>query len=276
MKIPMKIKDHFLTGESFTVMPTEIDGVLKTVPVPTDIAPYYASEEYISHHQDSGSLKEKVYKLLQKINLNYKRNIVAAEVPLKGKLLDYGCGAGEFIKFIREDFSVLGFEPNAAARQAAILKNGEQSVISDLSAIAEESLDVITLWHVFEHIENQKEMLQQFYNKLQPEGILIIAVPNPASFDANHYKEFWAAWDVPRHLFHFTQQGMRKLMDSQNWKVQKVKPLLLDSFYISLLSEKYRKAPLFWAKGALIGAMSNFKASKNGEFSSLVYIIRKK
>lgn len=272
----MKIKDHFLTGESFAIEPSEIDGVLQTKPVPTDIAPYYESEKYISHHQDSGSLKEKVYKLLQKFNLNYKRNIVAAEVPLKGKLLDYGCGAGEFIKFIREDFSVLGFEPNEAARQAAVLKNGEHSVISDLSTIADHSLDVITLWHVFEHIEDQKEILQLFYKKLQPEGVLIIAVPNPASFDAKYYKEFWAAWDVPRHLFHFTQTGMKKLMESQKWKVQKVKPLLLDSFYISLLSEKYRKSPFFWAQGALIGAISNFKASKNGEFSSLIYIIRKK
>ncbi len=272
----MKIKDNFLSGESFDVIQTEIEGVYKTTPVPSNLAPYYESKNYISHHQDSGSLKEKVYKFLQKINLNYKRNIVAAEVPAHGKLLDYGCGAGEFIKYIQQDYSVLGFEPNEAARGAAISKIGHESIISDLSLLPNQSLDGITLWHVFEHIENQKEILELFEKKLRPEGVLIIAVPNPGSYDAKTYKEHWAAWDVPRHLFHFTQSGMRKLMEQQNWNVQKVKPLLLDSFYISMLSEKYKKSPLFWLKGALNGAISNFKASKNGEFSSLIYIIRKK
>lgn len=271
----MKIKDHFLTGESFDLQSTAINGILKTSPVPANLAPYYESKDYISHHQDSGSIKEKVYKILQKINLNYKRNIVAAEIPAKGKILDYGCGAGEFIKYVQKDFTAFGFEPNEAARNAAVTKSGEKAIISDLSDIQDESLNAITLWHVFEHIENQKEMLHLFRNKLRHDGVLIVAVPNPGSFDAHKYKEFWAAWDVPRHLYHFTRSGMTNLMESEKWKVVKVKPLLLDSFYISMLSEKYKKSSLFWLKGAVIGAISNFKASKTGEFSSLIYIIRK-
>ncbi len=272
----MKIKDHFLTGEEFSLIETETPGVWKTSPLPENISKYYESKDYISHHQDSGSLKEKLYKFLQKFNLNYKYNTLSKNLFRGAHVLDYGCGAGEFVKFIEEDFSSFGYEPNEEARQAAKHKTHKTTFISSLSEINNESLDAITLWHVFEHIENQEDILNLFYNKLKTNGLLIIAVPNPTSFDALHYKEFWAAYDVPRHVYHFSKSGMEKLMNNQNWKIEKIKPLLLDSFYISMLSEKYTKSPLFWIKGFIFGAISNFKASKTGEFSSLIYIIRKK
>ena len=119
-------------------------------------------------------------------------------------------------------------------------------------------------------------MLQIFYNKLKTKGLLIIAVPNHTSYDAEYYKEFWAAYDVPRHVYHFSKSGMEKLFNSEKWEMKKIKPLLLDSYYISILSEKYKKNPLFWLRGGIVGAISNFKASKTGEFSSLIYIIEKK
>lgn len=154
-------------------------------------------------------------------------------------------------------------------------KNNKTKFISDLDQIENESLDVITLWHVFEHIENQEEILSQFYQKLKANGKLIIAVPNHTSYDGQKYKEFWAAYDVPRHIYHFSKKGMLQLMNNENWKVEKIAPLLLDSFYISMLSEKYKKNPLFWLFGGIHGAISNFKALKTGEFSSLIYIIGK-
>jgi hypothetical protein len=119
-------------------------------------------------------------------------------------------------------------------------------------------------------------MLQIFYSKLKQKGRLIIAVPNPTSYDALKYKEFWAAYDVPRHIFHFSKSGMEKLMNNDLWKIKKIKPLLLDSFYISMLSEKYQKSSLSWLKGLIYGIVSNIKASKTGEYSSLIYIIEKK
>ncbi|MBW8362532.1 MAG: class I SAM-dependent methyltransferase [Kaistella sp.] len=272
----MKIKDHFLTGENFELRETETAGVLKTHPIPENMAAYYESKAYISHHQDSGSIKEKLYKFLQSFNLNYKRNILAKELHLNAKVLDYGCGAGEFLKFVEQDFQTFGYEPNKSAREFASKKLTKTQLISNLNTIQDASLDAITLWHVFEHIENQQDILKIFYNKLKTNGLLIIAVPNHTSDDAMRYREFWAAYDVPRHVFHFSKTGMEKLMNKQNWQIKKIKPLLLDSFYISMLSEKYRKSPLFWLKGFIYGAVSNFKASKTGEFSSLIYIIGKK
>lgn len=271
----MKIIDHFLTKESFDLIPSEIEGILQTSPIPENISRYYESDEYISHNQDEGSLKQKVYKIAQSFNLNYKRNIIAKETFKGARVLDYGCGAGEFVKYIEEDFETLGYEPDEDARNIAEKKSGKTVIVSDIKKIENESLDAITLWHVFEHIENQSEILDLFYQKLNQEGILIIAVPNHTSYDANYYKEFWAAYDVPRHIFHFSKKGMQKLFSTENWKLEKIKPLLLDSFYISILSEKYKKNPFFWLNGPILGAISNFKAVKNNEYSSLIYIIRK-
>ena len=272
----MKIKDHFLTQEEFEIKETSTPGVYKTYPIPKNISSYYDSKDYISHHQDSGSLKEKLYKFLQNFNLKYKRNILFDFVGKNKGVLDYGCGAGEFVKYIENDFETFGFEPNEVANSAAIKKVNKTKIINSLDFIKDETLDAITLWHVFEHVENQDEMLNIFYNKLKEKGTLIIAVPNPTSYDALKYKEFWAAYDVPRHIFHFSKSGMENLMNNDSWKIKKIKPLLLDSFYISMLSEKYQKSPLSWLKGLIYGLISNIKASKTGEFSSLIYIIEKK
>ncbi|WHF50776.1 class I SAM-dependent methyltransferase [Chryseobacterium gotjawalense] len=272
----MKVKDLFLTQEQFEIKETAIPGVLKTSPVPQNISDYYDSAEYISHHQDSGSLKETVYKFLQNFNLNYKRNIMIDFVGKHKKVLDYGCGAGEFLKYIEDDFETFGFEPSESASKYAIQKVHKTKIINNLDFIKEGSLDAITLWHVFEHIENQDEILNAFYSKLKQNGLLIIAVPNINSYDALKYKEFWAAYDVPRHLYHFSKSGMEKLMNNEYWKIKKIKPLLLDSFYISMLSEKYKKSPLYWLKGMIYGLVSNVEASKTGEYSSLIYIIEKK
>lgn len=277
----MKIKDHFLSKEEFELQRTEIPGILKTHPIPKDINTYYQSKNYISHHQDNKSLKEVVYKFLQGFNLRYKKNILLKNLKNTSKhskkyILDYGCGAGEFIKYISDDFETYAYEPNENAISFAKQKNKKTKFITNLSQIENESLDAITLWHVFEHIENQQEILSLFFQKLKPHGKLVIAVPNYTSYDGQKYKEYWAAYDVPRHIYHFSKKGMMKLMNNEFWKIKNIKPLLLDSFYISMLSEKYKKNPFFIFSGFIYGVISNFKASKNNEFSSLIYIIEKK
>ena len=129
---------------------------------------------------------------------------------------------------------------------------------------------------MLEHIENRDEIIQKFHSKLKKNGLLIIAVPNHTSYDAKKYKNFWAAYDVPRHIWHFSKTGMENYFSNENWNLKKIKPLLLDSFYIAMLSEKYKKSPLFWIKGFIFGGISNFKGLKAGEFSSLVYLVEKK
>lgn len=273
----MKIKDHFLSQEIFEITETETKGVFKTSPTPSDISRYYESEDYISHHQDSGSLKEKLYKFLQSFNLQYKKTILLDRIKRGSKVLDYGCGAGEFVRYIENDFETFGFEPDADARKAAQGKISKATILNDINFIENKSLDAITLWHVFEHIENQDEMLELFNSKLKDKGLLIIAVPNPTSYDAQHYKEYWAAYDVPRHIYHFSKKGMENLISKKpNWKMRKIKPLVLDSYYISMLSEKYKKSSLFWLKAVILGTISNVKALFSAEFSSLIYIIEKK
>lgn len=272
----MQIKDHFLSQEIFSLEETDTAGIFKTTPIPASLDRYYESDSYISHHQDSGSLKEKLYKFLQSFNLKYKKKILHTVCSKNAKVLDYGCGAGQFLKFIEDDFKTFGFEPNTTAKSAAKKKLEKTTIVSDLESIENGSLDAITLWHVFEHIENQNEILSLFHQKLNSKGVLIIAVPNSTSYDAIHYKEYWAAYDVPRHIFHFTKKGMKNLMTTQEWQIKKIKPLLLDSFYISVLSEKYQKNTISWLKGFYYGAISNIKASKTGQYSSLIYIIEKK
>ncbi|MCL1675955.1 class I SAM-dependent methyltransferase [Elizabethkingia meningoseptica] len=271
----MKIKDLFLTQEEFEIKEVS-KGIFKTFPVPENLSKYYESKEYISHHQEDNSFKTKIYKFFQQHNLKYKKSILDTEVKTGNKILDYGCGAGEFINFLKESYQVKGIEPNESARNAAKQKVGNGNIKNNISEIEDLSLDAITLWHVFEHIDNQEEFLEQVYRKIKPGGKLIIAVPNYKSYDAQYYKEYWAAYDVPRHIYHFSKKGMMSIFENEKWTLKKVSPLLLDAYYISIMSEKYMKNSLFWIKGAFRGAISNKKASKTGDFSSLIYIIEKR
>lgn len=270
----MKIKDHFLTQEEFEVK--EITpGVLQTSPIPQDLGKYYESKNYISHHQEDRSLKTKIYKFFQKHNLKYKKSIIDP-LPKTGKtLLDYGCGAGEFLNYIKSDYHVLGYEPNSAARAVVAQKIGKEYIKNNLDEIGENTLDIVTLWHVLEHIPNQEEFLTKLSSKIKKGGKLIIAVPNHKSYDAQYYKSYWAAYDVPRHVYHFSPEGIKNIFTTPIWKLMDIKPLLLDAYYISIISEKYKKNPVFWLKGGIIGAISNFNGSKTGDYSSLIYIIEK-
>lgn len=272
----MKVKDHFLSQEIFELRDTAIAGVQKTYPVPADLGSYYDSEDYISHHQDSGSLKEKLYKFIQNINLKFKKSVLRDFVGNEKTVLDYGCGAGEFLKSIEADYKTIGYEPHEKARTAAQKKIKSTKIIDDLALVENDSLDAITLWHVFEHVEKQDELLSVFYSKLKTDGKLIIAVPNTSSYDALKYQQHWAAYDVPRHLFHFSKIGMQNKLKDSSWELIDIKPLMFDSFYISILSEKYKNSTLFWLKGLLAGTISNVKALKNGQYSSLIYIVGKK
>lgn len=272
----MKVKDHFLTGETFEIVPSSIEGILETSPRPTDLERFYQSEKYISHHQDSSSIKHKIYKYFQGININYKRNILAAYIPRNASVLDYGAGAGDFISALENDFQTLAFEPSSSTALILKEKLKKTEIISALDDVADDSLDAITLWHVLEHIENQGYILQEFCNKLKANGLLVIAVPNFNSYDAKHYGEFWAAYDVPRHLYHYSQKGLQSLLEKNGFKMEATKPLHLDAYYISALSAKYKKNAFWWLSGTFRGAISNFKAVKTGEFSSMIYLLRKK
>lgn len=272
------VKDHSVSSEEFKLVENSTYGFLETSPQPSleKLPEYYKSEDYISHTNSKRNLFEKIYHAVRNISLKKKLRLINSFKSEEKKLLDIGCGTGAFLKKAKENnWIVTGIEPNKEARDIANL-NTDNSVYNTekISKFKDLSFDVITLWHVLEHLPNLEEHVSIFKRLLKPNGTLIIAVPNYNSFDAKHYKQFWAAYDVPRHLWHFSRESVSKLFKTQNMEVVKNKPMLFDSYYVSLLSEKYKSKSMNPFRAFLIGLRSNIKAKRSGEYSSLIYIIK--
>ena len=213
---------------------------------------------------------------MRNISLKRKIRLINAFSCEEKTLLDVGCGTGDFLKIAQlNNWNVSGIEPNEKARQIANAKtNNAVFKIEQLLQFEKQSFDVITLWHVLEHLPNLEDQLLILKSLLKENGTLIIAVPNYKSFDANYYKNFWAAFDVPRHLWHFDQKSLQNLLMSKDMKIVKTLPMKFDAFYVSLLSEKHKKGFMNPIKAFWIGLRSNLKAKRTGEYSSLIYVIK--
>ena len=220
---------------------------------------------------------EKLYQNVRRITLKRKLKLINEFCEADKKhLLDFGCGTGDFLKLAQEHhWNVNGIEPNTEARAIANLKTKDYIFNTDkLSSFNPNSFNVITLWHVLEHVSDLEDHIITFKKLLTKEGALVIAVPNYKSYDATHYKKFWAAYDVPRHLWHFSQTSIEKLFSKHDMKIVKTLPMYFDAFYVSLLSEKYKSGFMNPFKAFWIGLVSNLKAKRSGEYSSLIYIIK--
>ena len=273
------VKDHAVTKEEFELQYHKDLDLLETTPRPKadQLDRYYESEDYISHTQTTRNIIELGYRLIRKITLRTKLKLINS-FTLDGKrLLDVGCGTGDFIsKAQRNNWDAIGIEPNFKARQIANAKTNNKVLAPDkLKDLQDQSFDVITLWHVLEHLPDTDREIQILSEKLKPNGILVLALPNFKSFDASHYKQFWAAYDVPRHLWHFSRSSINKIAIRHHLKIIKTAPLLFDAFYVSLLSEKYKRGSNNFLKAFLIGLRSNYKAMKTLEYSSIIYILQK-
>lgn len=272
----LELKDYFLTQEDFVLKKNSEFGFLETFPQPLEnLDKYYESENYISHSDSSKSLSDKIYQFIKNINIQHKFSMLGN--PEKGKkLLDYGCGAGDFLAFAKsKNLDVLGVEPNEKARKIALEKVGENSVTNSELKNISEKFDIITLWHVLEHIPNLYEFIEELNSHLNHDGKIFIAVPNHKSFDAKFYKKHWAAYDVPRHLWHFSPESLENLFNSFGMKIEKRHALWFDSFYVSLLSEKYKKSTLGFVRATFIASLSNLLGIFDGNYSSIVYQIVK-
>ncbi|WP_152973309.1 class I SAM-dependent methyltransferase [Lacinutrix mariniflava] len=277
-KTYIKVKDHSVSGEEFQLIINKEFGFLETTPQPSldNLFGYYESEDYISHTNSKRNLFEKVYHFIRNISLKRKLKLINSFQSEEKKLLDIGCGTGAFLKTAQDNgWKVSGIEPNEKARAIAN-KSCSNSVLDteELKNYINESFDVITLWHVLEHLPNLESQVATLKKLLKPNGTLVIAVPNFKSYDALHYKNFWAAFDVPRHLWHFSKDSISKLFLKEGMKVEKTLPMVFDSFYVSLLSEKYKRSFLKLLPAFLIGLRSNIKAKRSGEYSSLIYVIK--
>jgi 2-polyprenyl-3-methyl-5-hydroxy-6-metoxy-1,4-benzoquinol methylase len=255
-------------------------GHLATNPRPSDeeLAAYYQSADYISHTDKAASAIDRIYKLARTFTLRWKENLVK-KYSREGLLLDYGCGTGDFLLYCsQKNWQPAGVEPAAAARTIASSKL-QASVFANIEDVPKTQFDAITLWHVLEHVPDLTTLINQLKLMLKEDGTLFIAVPNYKSYDGEHYQSNWAGYDVPRHLWHFTPDSMKRLLSKNNLKVTAIHPMKLDAYYVSLLSEKYvnnGKATLYsFMRAFVLGLTSNIRALKTGNYSSLIYVIKK-
>lgn len=276
-KIHLKTKDYLVTGEEFTLVENEFGDILQTIPVPSliKIPEYYKSENYISHTDTKKSFTDKLYHFIKKIALKQKVSLITKINKGSGKLLDIGSGTGDFLATAKEkNWAVFGVEPNPDAITLSEKKG--VCVSKELKDITETDFDVITLWHVLEHVPDVEDYINEISNRLKTSGIVIIAVPNFKSKDAQHYKQFWAAYDVPRHLWHFSKTGIQRLFSKKQFEFIISKPMWFDAFYVSLLSEKYKTGKSNWLKAIFRGLQSNLSGLQTKEYSSHIYILKKK
>lgn len=275
----LHIKDHAVSGELFRLKKNEVYGFLETVPKPdlNKLSEYYESEDYISHTDAKRNLFEKIYHAVREFSVKQKVNLISKYASSGNQLLDVGCGTGDFLQAAQNNqWTVFGIEPNAKARTIANQKTGNRVYNADhLWKFEKDQFDVITLWHVLEHLPDLENQLQQFHELLKSGGVLIIAVPNYKSYDAEYYQKFWAAYDVPRHLWHFDRTSIKNVAEKFQFKHLKTRPMWFDAFYVSLLSEKYKTGKMNPVKAIGIGFLSNLKAIFTKEASSLIYILKK-
>ncbi|MFN7045327.1 MAG: class I SAM-dependent methyltransferase [Flavobacterium sp.] len=271
------VKDFSVSGESFSLLLNEEYQILKTHPQPTldKLGSYYEFEDYISHTDGKRTLFEKMYHFIKRKAIRDKVKLINSYQPLKGRILDIGAGTGDFLLEAKnQNWDILGIEPNDKAKGIAVgkgIKFGDT-----IEKLESNSFDVITMWHVLEHVPDVEHQVAELKRLLKPSGTIIIAVPNFKSYDANHYKEFWAAYDVPRHLWHFSKTAIEKLFDKQNMNLEDIKPMWFDSFYVSLLSEKYKSGKMNFISGFFIGLISNLSGFFKKEFSSHIYVLKNK
>lgn len=269
-----KVKDYSVSKEIFELHHNPEYDLLITFPKPSleKLPSYYESEDYISHTDGKRSLFERMYHLIKNIALKNKVKLINAKSP-RGKLLDIGAGTGDFLVVAKNDgWDTTGIEPSEKAKAIAINKG--VTFANNLSDLKENSFDVITMWHVLEHVPNLEEYILELKRLLKPTGTILIAVPNFKSFDAEYYGRFWAAYDVPRHIWHFSKTSINKLFGEKQMKLIEVLPMKFDSFYVSLLSEKYKTGKMNFIKAFFVGLKSNKSGKVTNEYSSHIYVIK--
>ena len=282
----LRCLDHTVSNEKFYLEWDSQFEMYITTPKPDDkeLGRYYASDAYISHTDSKDTLIDKLYQFVKNFTIKQKVSLIGSFKTNGNSILDLGCGTGDFLVACQKNgWKVQGVEPNEKARIIAAKKLnlnndpiGEGLIFNDIQGVIDKNkkYDVICMWHVLEHVSNLKEYIEYLQSLLNADGILLIAVPNFRSFDAGHYKEYWAAYDVPRHLWHFSKKSITLLFEKVNLKVIKILPMKFDSYYVSLLSEKYQNGKTNFLRAFYIGSLSNFKAKRSKEYSSLIYIIK--
>lgn len=274
----IQCKDYTVSQETFSIVSCKSCGFKFTNPRPEDsiIGNYYKAESYVSHTNTKKGLINQLYHFVRSYTLNKKVAMLNSFVS-RGTILDYGCGTGMFLKTcFNNGWKTFGMEPDDSARKIALEQNLQvfQNKNELAPALSNNQISAITLWHVLEHVTDMNETLTFFKSILKQDGVLIIAVPNHVSYDAKHYKEFWAAYDVPRHIHHFDVKSMLQLLSNFGFKLVETKGMKFDSFYVSMLSEKCKTGSMNLINAFLTGLKSNLKAKDSTQYSSTIYVFK--
>ena len=271
--------DYLVTNEKFSICECKQCGFKFTSPRPEDdnLWKYYESEDYISHSETKKGLVNGLYILARKYTLKWKIDLIKT-LTTKRKLLDLGCGSGSFLNACKErGFNVTGMEPSDFARERASKEYGLDILPIEDIYTCDEKKDIVTMWHVLEHVADLNGYFERLRKILNDDGVLLIALPNNNSYDAKHYEAYWAAYDVPRHLWHFNRKSVKELGEKHGFELKHIIPMKLDAFYIAMLSEKYIHGKNRMIKAFFVGLISNIHALFNGrEYSSLIYVLKKK
>tara|TARA_B100001109_G_scaffold117914_1_gene96131 strand:- start:964 stop:1794 length:831 start_codon:yes stop_codon:yes gene_type:complete len=270
-KTYIEVVDHFLTKEKFKIQTTSVPGLLQTSPTPTkeDINKYYKSERYISHNSRKRGVFFFFYRLLRSVNFYTKYRFLSRTNDNRN-VLDFGSGEGYFLNMLKKrGFNARGVDSSVKS----LLPNVYKSIFAE--QLNGQKFSHITAWHSIEHVHELEKTISRMYDLLDEKGTIIIAVPNYLSFDARHYKSFWAAYDTPRHLWHFDKKSLKEVFENKGFKLIKSSPMLLDAYYVSLLSESYKKSMFKIFKSIFVGTISNTLAFFTKEYSSNIFVFKK-
>lgn len=269
-------KDHSVSQESFALMRCEKCDLVFTNPRPDskNIGKYYDSKDYISHTNTANNPINLAYKAVRWFTLKQKLNLIR-QYTSERRILDFGCGSGVFVNHLRQNgYQAHGYEPHPTAH--AIAKNTSKTIFSQLNQIKkQEKYAIVTAWHVLEHVQELRPTLKLLRKRLTDDGYLFIAVPNITAYDALYYQQDWAAYDVPRHLYHFNRTSFARLAKKCKLKILDIHPMKFDAYYVSLLSERYQTGNSRITKAFQIAAKSNQLARTSKDYSSLIYVLSK-
>jgi len=256
------IKD-ILNINSFTIAQCDC-GFCFVNPRPSEkeLKKYYHTDDYLPHSKGKGVLFL-LYRIVQKISF-YNKFLLLRNLKEKITHLDYGGGDGRFSNYVnsKENATSSFYDPYYKNSLNADFKKKEYNII--------------TLWHVLEHAYDLDILFENIEKSLENRGKLVVAVPNFDSLERNIYKENWAAYDLPRHLYHFNNISLEKLLRSKGYKIIDKKRMLFDTFYISILSSM-KISNISVIKSLFVALFISIKVIIKGpEFSSsLLYVCEK-
>ena len=268
-------------GEIFSLKQCKCSLVLTSPrPCSSAICEYY-SEEYKPHsnaHSDSSLL----IKIFRKISYSWKARLVKRVANENVNMLDMGGGDGALAFYIKNKISnVHVYEKDIDCIHhinSIIMEEGIGNMFStaDYESLKDGYYNIVTLFHSLEHIHDIDKLFLNINRITKKNAKMIIAVPNITAAEIDFLTNKWAAWDVPRHLYHFNFKTLSKLLNKNGWEVVGSRSMFQDTFfniYMSLKGNYVKK--IFSCFFLLVYSLINQILFSNKQSSNLVICQKK-